>query len=66
MEPLLRATANFFAGRISTRLSGEPLRQILLTAPALFRRANSPQFIEGCPADFTGFMQVVGNVDGEP
>lgn len=59
-EPRLRATATYFAGRLSTRLTGEPLRRALADAADVVQRVNRGPLIEGCMGEFQAFMRSLG------
>lgn len=63
-EPRLRATANYFAGRLSVRLSGDALRQALSRASGAVQRPNLGALVEGCQADFQAFMRTVATPAG--
>lgn len=58
-EPMLRATANYFAGRLSTRLRDDALRQALAGASGAVQRPNLGALVEGCTGEFQAFMRTV-------
>lgn len=60
----LAGTASYFAGRLSTRLTGDRLRQALTSTASVLQRAeraNVGRFAMGCVADFEAYMIVVAD-----
>ena len=58
-EERLRATATFYAGRLSTRLSGEALRRALAEATTVVQSGNRGPLVESCMSEFQAFMRSV-------
>jgi hypothetical protein len=59
MEPVLRGTANYFAGRLSTQFSAEQLRQALAAAGPAVRRPDLGRLVVSCTTAFQNFMRAV-------
>lgn len=59
MEPVLRGTANYFAGRLSTQFSADQLRQALAAAGPAVRRPDLGRLVISCTTAFQNFMRAV-------
>jgi hypothetical protein len=59
MEPVLRNTATYFAGRLSTRLSGDALRQALVAASPVIQSRGRGSMIPSCTGEYQDFIRSV-------